>query len=59
MNILLLERDILVDNAGLSKVEVAEVACSQEPAVVNACLIVQVKRKIIDVIQYHLIIKHS
>jgi len=41
MNILLLERDILLDNAGLSKLEVAEAACSQEPAVVNACLIIQ------------------
>jgi hypothetical protein len=25
-----------LDNAGLSKLEVAEVACSQEPALVNA-----------------------
>jgi hypothetical protein len=39
--------------------EVAEVACSQEPALVNAWLIIQGNCKNIDVIQYHLIIKHS
>lgn len=59
MNILLLERDILLDNAGLSKLEVEEVACSQGPAVVITCLIIQGNCKNIDVIQYHLIIKHS
>jgi len=41
MNILLMETDILLYNAGLSKLEVAEAACSQEPGVVNACLIIQ------------------
>jgi hypothetical protein len=53
-----LERDILLDNAGLSKLEVAEFACSQEPAVMSACLIIQRYCRNIDVVQYHLIMKH-